>query len=374
LTKPEIMGIIIVFMSFFREEFRNMRCKGDCMSEKHVIDQIMRTLSALSTEVTMYDEHGGAVPGGIRQPLPTFEKHSNVAVFDGDTWVRVRTAFIAYICARGAEESAMDCARLAAALVESIMNEPPANDQADVMRSALREELLGPELDALALEHGIQIETERCVILFHRVADTMKELIDVGEDDILVEMDRHTLVLVKSMNNIDGYAEIMQLAEAMEQTIMSETGEQPVISIGEVRQTVLEIGQSYRAAWRALEIGRMFHPERNIYAFNRLVLERFLSEINRELGMRYNHMLFNRKTQRLFNDEMLHTIEMFFEKDLNLSDTARQLYIHRNTLVYRLDKIQRQTGLDLRKFEDAITFRMLLLLGKCGGDKPMSVR
>ena len=75
-------------------------------------------------------------------------------------------------------------------------------------------------------------------------------------------------------------------------------------------------------------------------------------------------MLFNRKTARLFNDEMIHTIEKFFENSLNLSETARQLYIHRNTLVYRLDKLQKSTGLDLRVFEDAITFKIALMVVK----------
>ena len=103
--------------------------------------------------------------------------------------------------------------------------------------------------------------------------------------------------------------------------------------------------------------------------FSKLVLERFLMELPQEISAYYHSLLFNRKTQRLFNEEMLYTIEMFFKKDLNLSDTARQLYIHRNTLVYRLDKVQRQTGLDLRKFEDAVTFKILMELKKCGGDK-----
>ncbi len=339
-----------------------------------MVEQVRETLAGLHTEVMLFDAEGNSVPTGFRRPVPAFEDMSDIAVVGGETWVRVHAPSIAYVCARGEDTAAGDCARLAAALVESLSAEPPANDRVDVVRAALREELSGPEMDALAAEHNIPLTMERCVLLFHGTTAAMKDLIVLGEDDILVEMDRHALVLVKSMDNIEGYEELTQLAEAMEQTIVSETGEQPIISIGETKSTMLEIGQSYRAAWRALEIGRMFHPERKLYAFSRLVLERFLSEINRELGMRYFHMLFNRKTQRLFNEEMLHTIDMFFAKDLNLSDTARQLYIHRNTLVYRLDKIQRQTGLDLRKFEDAITFRMLLLLGKCGGDKPTSVR
>ena len=107
--------------------------------------------------------------------------------------------------------------------------------------------------------------------------------------------------------------------------------------------------------------------------FRRLMLERFLMNVPREESMLYHSLLFSRKTAKLFNEEMLQTIEMFFRKDLNLSDTARQLFIHRNTLVYRLDKVQRQTGLDLRHFDDAVTFKILSELKKCGQEKPRQI-
>ncbi len=343
------------------------------MPDKRMVELLGKTIENLSLRVSLLDGEGNAVIGRSVS-LPAMDEHDDWAVIDGDTWMRLAIPGIQYVRVEGDTQSAADCAKLVAALAHSMCMEPPASDKLDVVRSALREELSGPELEALTQEYGIPMTMNRCAILFHGTSAAMRELIPLGEDDILVEMDRHVLVLVKSMDNMDGYEELSQLAEAMEQTIMSETGEQPSIAIGEMKATLAEMGQSYRAAWRALEIGRAYHPDKNLYSFTRLVLERFLSEINRELGARYHNMLFNRKTQRLFNDEMLHTIEMFFEKDLNLSDTARQLYIHRNTLVYRLDKIQRQTGLDLRRFEDAITFRMLLLLGKCGGDKPTAVR
>lgn len=95
--------------------------------------------------------------------------------------------------------------------------------------------------------------------------------------------------------------------------------------------------------------------------------------VPREESVHYHALLFNRKTAKLFNEEMLQTIEMFFRKDLNLSDTARQLYIHRNTLVYRLDKVQRLTGLDLRRFDNAVTFKILYELKKCGQEKPKQI-
>lgn len=344
------------------------------MPDKQTIEHVSKMFGGLRTEILLLDEEGNSLPAGYKKTIPVFSEQNDVAISNGYTWIKVQSVPVAYVCASGEDEAAGDCAQLAVSLLQSVSMGIPTNNRADVMRAALREELSMPELESFIQEYGIPVEMNRCVLLFHGTTQAMKELILTEEEDIFVEMDRHSMVLVKSMNNIDGYVELKQLAEAMEQTIMSETGESPLISIGEIKSSIMEIGASYRAAWRALEIGRMFHADQTIYAFDKLILERFLSEINRDLGMRYHHMLFNRKTQRLFNEEMLHTIEMFFAKDLNLSDTARKLYIHRNTLVYRLDKIQRQTGLDLRKFEDAITFRMLLLLDKCGGDKPINVR
>ena len=87
------------------------------------------------------------------------------------------------------------------------------------------------------------------------------------------------------------------------------------------------------------------------------------------MSANYNSKIFNRKTARLFNEEMIHTIETFFDNSLNLSETARKLYIHRNTLVYRLEKVQRTIGLDLRNFDDAVTFKMMMLLGKNNGNR-----
>ena len=154
---------------------------------------------------------------------------------------------------------------------------------------------------------------------------------------------------------------------------MSETAHQMVVGIGEPRHNLSALGESYREARRAMEVGRIFQSGNSIHVFRRLMLERFLTEVPRDISVYYHSLLFNRRTARLFNEEMLYTIEMFFKKDLNLSDTARQLYIHRNTLVYRLDKVQRQIGLDLRKFEDAVTFKILMELKKSGSEKPQQV-
>jgi carbohydrate diacid regulator len=188
-----------------------------------------------------------------------------------------------------------------------------------------------------------------------------------------VEMNRHNVVLIKDMNGIDGIEELYQFALAVEETLTQEGIRQVTIGIGEIKPTLATLAESYLEAKRAMEVGSIFLKARTIHVFRFLLLERFLMDIPREEGMHYHTLLFNRKTAKLFNEEMLQTIEMFFRKDLNLSDTARQLYIHRNTLVYRLDKVQRQTGLDLRKFDDAVTFKILHELKKCGHEKPKQI-
>lgn len=250
----------------------------------------------------------------------------------------------------------------------------------DVFRRVLKQELSGADLLTRANENQIPLEIDRCVLLF-QIEQTEKssaynilgELIPLTDTDALVEMDRHLVALVKDMEGIDGFEELYQFAQAAQETLMEEAVKTAKVGIGQVKHTLAQLGESYLEAKRAMEVGRIFSPEESIHIFRRLMLERFLMNVPREESMHYHGLLFNRKTAKLFNDEMLQTIEMFFRKDLNLSDTARQLFIHRNTLVYRLDKVQRQTGLDLRRFDDAVTFKILYELKKCGQEKPKEI-
>ena len=250
----------------------------------------------------------------------------------------------------------------------------------DVYRRALKQELAGADLATRAGEHQIPLEMERSVMLF-QIERTEKlsaysilgELIPLTETDSLIEMNRHVVALIKDMNGIDGPDELYQFAQAVQETLMEEAVQTAEIGIGESKATLGVLGESYQEARRAMEVGHIFSPEESIHVFRNLLLERFLMNVPREESMHYHALLFNRKTAKLFNEEMLQTIEMFFRKDLNLSDTARQLYIHRNTLVYRLDKVQRLTGLDLRRFDNAVTFKILYELKKCGQEKPKQI-
>jgi len=348
--------------------------------DKRLVKKLEKTFSRLSCPITVLDAQGCCLlpEGGQDLERPEILQPGEIAAHGARLCLLTQTAPQLILCAEAGQK---DLLHLAGALTEAVcLMEGGRQNAQDVYRRILLEELSGPEMESLAHEQGIPAGLDRCVLIFQIIQTghasayaLLLEIIPLEDQDCLVEMDRHTVALVKDMSGVENADELDQFAQAVCETLMSETAHQAIVGIGMPRNTLGALGESYREARRAMEVGRIFKPQENICQFRKLLLERFLTEVPRDVSLYYHNLLFNRRTARLFNEEMLYTIEMFFKKDLNLSDTARQLYIHRNTLVYRLDKVQRLIGLDLRKFEDAVTFKILLELKKCGSEKPAAI-
>lgn len=352
--------------------------------EKRYIRKIDKIFEGLSVPLRLLDAQGLCyVPeNGASVELPATVLAIGINHHIGDQYFRVLDTHPALILTSpdgypGIEDLlAMTDAMLMNMLKASLS----IASHSDVYRRVLKQEISGTDLISRANEHQIPIEMDRCVLLF-QIEQTEKasaynilgELIPLTDSDALVEMNRHVVALIKDMEGIDGFDDLYQFAQAVQETLMEEAVRTTKVGIGEVKHSFAKLGESYLEAKRAMEVGYIFSSGETIHIFRNLMLERFLMNVPREESTHYHALLFNRKTSKLFNDEMLQTIEMFFRKDLNLSDTARQLFIHRNTLVYRLDKVQRQTGLDLRHFDDAVTFKILYELKKCGQEKPKEI-
>ena len=137
-----------------------------------------------------------------------------------------------------------------------------------------------------------------------------------------------------------------------------------LIAYGTVVGEIKEVSRSYKEARMALDVGKIFFSERNVIAYSSLGIGRLIYQLPIPLCKMFIREIFDGKSPDDFDEETLTTINKFFENSLNVSETSRQLYIHRNTLVYRLDKLQKSTGLDLRVFEDAITFKIALMVVK----------
>ena len=136
------------------------------------------------------------------------------------------------------------------------------------------------------------------------------------------------------------------------------------IAYGTIVSEIKEVSRSYKEAKMALDVGKIFYSGQSVVAYNRLGIGRLIYQLPIPLCRMFIREIFEGKNPDDFDEETLQTINKFFENSLNVSETSRQLYIHRNTLVYRLDKLQKSTGLDLRVFEDAITFKIALMVVK----------
>ena len=136
------------------------------------------------------------------------------------------------------------------------------------------------------------------------------------------------------------------------------------VSYSNIADDLKQLPDAYKEARTALEVGKIFYTGKNVFGYNRLGIGRLIYQLPIPLCKMFIREIFEGKSPDDFDEETLITINKFFENNLNVSETSRQLYIHRNTLVYRLDKLQKSTGLDLRIFEDAITFKIALMVVK----------
>ncbi|SDB30813.1 PucR family transcriptional regulator [Eubacterium oxidoreducens] len=183
--------------------------------------------------------------------------------------------------------------------------------------------------------------------------------------DFATAVDEKNIILVKEVTDEDDMDQLYKNAESIISLFKGRGDDKDVhIAFGTVVGDIREVSRSYKEAKMALDVGKIFFEERNIIAYQALGIGRLIYQLPIPLCKMFIKEIFDGKSPDEFDEETLTTINKFFENSLNVSETSRQLYIHRNTLVYRLDKLQKSTGLDLRVFEDAITFKIALMVVK----------
>lgn len=180
--------------------------------------------------------------------------------------------------------------------------------------------------------------------------------------DFVTAVDEKNIIMVKELKMSDGYEEMDQVARTILDMLNTEAMISARVAYGTIINEIKEVSRSYKEAKMALDVGKIFYSGKNIIAYANLGIGRLIYQLPMPLCRMFIKEIFDNRSPDDFDEETLSTIYKFFENNLNVSETARQLYIHRNTLVYRLDKIQKATGLDLRVFEDAITFKIALMV------------
>ncbi|RKI80988.1 PucR family transcriptional regulator [bacterium 0.1xD8-71] len=244
-------------------------------------------------------------------------------------------------------------------------------DKDNFIKNLLLDNLLLVDIYSRAKKLHIQTDVKRVALIIEtenakdsNVLETMRTYFGTSSKDFITAVDENNVIVVKDLSEGDSMRDIDRSAAGVAGYLRKENYKNVRIAYGTVVGEIKEVSRSYKEAKMALDVGKIFFDERDIIAYSELGIGRLIYQLPIPLCKMFIKEIFDGRSPDEFDEETLTTINKFFENSLNVSETSRQLFIHRNTLVYRLDKLQKSTGLDLRVFEDAITFKIALMVVK----------
>ena len=239
------------------------------------------------------------------------------------------------------------------------------------IQNLLLDNLLRVDMYTRAEKLHIETDVKRVVYIIEtkhekdtNALETIRTLFASRTRDFITAVDEKSIILVREVKPNETYDDLDKTAEVVIDMLNTEAMSSAHIAYGTIVNDIREVSRSYKEANMALDVGKIFYSDKNVVAYNRLGIGRLIYQLPLPLCQMFIREIFDGKSPDDLDDETLSTINKFFDNSLNVSETSRQLYIHRNTLVYRLDKLQKTTGLDLRVFDDAITFKIALMVVK----------
>ena len=244
-------------------------------------------------------------------------------------------------------------------------------DKDNFIKNLLLDNLLLVDIYNRAKKLHIEADVKRIVFIIEtktekdtNALETVRTLFSSKTKDFITAVDEKNIILVKEVKPSETYEDMRKTAKVIVDMLNTEAMSSVNVAYGTIVNEIKEVSRSYKEAKLALDVGKIFYSDRKIIAYSNLGIGRLIYQLPLPLCKMFIKEIFDGKSPDEFDEETLTTINKFFENSLNVSETSRQLYIHRNTLVYRLDKLQKSTGLDLRVFEDAITFKIALMVVK----------
>lgn len=276
------------------------------------------------------------------------------------------------ILAQGDGEQASTIGKIAAFQIQELMIAYKERfDKDNFIKNLLLDNLLLVDIYNRSKKLHVDINARRVVMIVEvgpdkdgDELDRVRSVFGGKTKDFVTAVDEHNIIVVKELGENDSYSDIDKIAAVIIDAFHDKNSKEIRVSYGTVVGEIKEVSRSYKEASMAMDVGKIFFNDKRIIAYSALGIGRLIYQLPIPLCKMFISEIFENKSPDDFDEETLTTISKFFENSLNVSETSRQLYIHRNTLVYRLDKLEKSTGLDLRVFEDAITFKIALMVVK----------
>ena len=276
------------------------------------------------------------------------------------------------LIAQGANDDVFMIGKMAAFQIQNLLVAYKERfDKDNFIKNLLLDNLLLVDIYNRAKKLHIDMDTRRVVCIIetknekdNNALETMRSLFSTKTKDFITAVDEKNIILVREVKPGETYEDLEKVANTILDMLNTEAMSKVRIAFGTIVGEIKDVSRSYKEAKMALDVGKIFYSSKNVVAYSNLGIGRLIYQLPLPLCKMFIREIFDGKSPDEFDEETLTTIDKFFENSLNVSETSRQLYIHRNTLVYRLDKLQKSTGLDLRVFEDAITFKIALMVVK----------
>ena len=244
-------------------------------------------------------------------------------------------------------------------------------DRDNFIKNLLLDNLLLVDIYNRAKKLHIDINARRTVFVIETphendsvALECTKEFFTAKSKDFITAVDEKMIIIVKELRADEGYDDMEKIGLSLFAALTDGGVINAHIAYGTIVGEIKEVSRSYKEAKMALDVGKIFYAEKNVVAYNNLGIGRLIYQLPTTLCKLFLDEVFEKGSLDTLDHETIVTIQKFFEKNLNVSETSRQLYVHRNTLVYRLDKVQKLTGLDLRVFDDAIVFKVAMMVKK----------
>lgn len=322
---------------------------------------------ALATTINNIEEYEEAVMAFVDSPADSqvLQGYQFFKVFDEHQLEYV-------LLAKGDSDDVYMVGKLAAFQIRNLLVAYKERyDKDNFIKNLLLDNLLMVDIFNRAKKLHIEINSRRVVFIIETnkekdsgALETVRSMFATQTQDFITAVDEKDIILVKEVGAKEKITDLEKTAEVIVDMLNTEAMSKVHVAFGTIVKELKEVSRSYKEAKMALDVGKIFYSDKHVIAYSNLGIGRLIYQLPMPLCKMFIKEIFSDKSPNEFDEETLTTINKFFENSLNVSETSRQLYIHRNTLVYRLDKLQKSTGLDLRVFDDAITFKIALMVVK----------
>lgn len=274
------------------------------------------------------------------------------------------------LVARGAGDDAYMIGKIAVCQIRNLaIAYKERFDRNNFFQNLLLDNLLLVDIYNRAKKLHIEATVPRVVYLIEThmekdsiVTELLKGMFSNQAGDYITSVDESSVILIKALDGDSSAENLESVAQTIVDMLNAEAMANVRVAYGTVVQELKDVSKSYKEAKMALDVGKIFYAEKNVAAYSTLGIGRLIYQLPVNLCKIFIDEIFGENVPTDLDEETLNTLNKFFENNLNVSETSRQLFVHRNTLVYRIEKIQKSTGLDLRSFDDALTFKIALMV------------